>query len=148
MLLRAKFVDERLAPAEDDGVTIVLEHKDHKTERIALRRTATSRGVFEGLLSKPAIGSYHAWVAIPASQGRAPAVDFTVTAPPGEFEKVEMDAPELRRAAELTKGKFYTFSTADHLLRDLPEGRQVPIESLPRSRCGTRGPCWCCSWCC
>jgi len=87
--------------------------------------------VFQGQLSQPAIGSYHAWIAIPALQGRAPAVDFAVTAPPGEFEKVEMDAPELRRAAELTKGKFYTFSTADRLLRDLPQGRQVPIESLP-----------------
>lgn len=131
VLLRAKFVDERLAPVEDDGVTVVVEHKDHKTERIALHRVAASRGVFEGQLSQPAIGSYHAWIAIPATQGRAPAVDFAVTAPPGEFEKVEMDAPELRRAAELTKGKFYTFSTADRLLHDLPEGRQVPIESLP-----------------
>lgn len=131
VLLRARFVDERLAPADDDGVTIVLEHKDHKTQRFKLHRTAASRGVFEGLLSKPAIGSYHAWIALPASQGRAPAVDFTVVAPPGEFEKVEMDAAELRRAAELTKGKFYDFSAAGRLLRDLPTGRQVPIESLP-----------------
>lgn len=131
VLLRARFIDERLAPAEDDGVTIVLEHKDHKTQRLKLHRATTSRGVFEGLLSKLDIGSYHAWIALPASQDRAPAVDFTVVAPPGEFQKVEMDAAELRRAAEVTKGKFYELTTADRLLRDLPEGRQVPIESLP-----------------
>jgi len=131
VLLRARFIDERLAPADDDGVTIVLEHKDHQTQRLQLHRVTTNRGVFEGLLSKPAIGSYHAWIALPASQGPAPAVDFSVVAPPGEFQKVEMDAAELRRAAEMTKGKFYDVTTAARILRDLPEGRQVPIESLP-----------------
>lgn len=131
VLLRARFVDERLAPAEDDGVTVVLEHKGHKNQRLKLHRNSASRGVFEIVLPKPAIGAYHAWIAIPPASGRAPAVDFTVVAPPGEFEKVEMDAAELRRAAEMTKGKFYTFTTADRLLADLPEGRQVPIESLP-----------------
>jgi len=131
VLLRARFADERLAPAEDDGVTVVLEHKDHKTQRIKLHRTAASRGVFEAVLSQLPIGAYHAWIAIPTPQGRAPAADFTVAAPPGEFAKVEMDAAELQRAAEVTKGRYYTFSTADRLLQDLPEGRQVPIESLP-----------------
>ena len=42
-----------------------------------------------------------------------------------------MDAAEMRRAAEQTGGRFYTFDTADRLLDDLPPGRQVPIESLP-----------------
>jgi len=129
--LRLRFADERLAPAADDGVTVVLEHKGHQTRRIKLRRSSASRGVFEGLLSEPLIGTYHAWVAIPTLEGRAPAVDFAVAAPPGEFERVEMDAAELKRAAETTKGRFYTFATAGRLLRQLPEGRQVPVESLP-----------------
>ena len=64
-------------------------------------------------------------------EGQAPAVDFTVAAPAGEFERVRMDAAGLRRAAEATKGQFYTIDNAEHLLRDLPSGRQVPVETLP-----------------
>ena len=42
-----------------------------------------------------------------------------------------MDAPELREAAKVSVGKFYRFHEAGNLLRDLPRGRQVRIESLP-----------------
>jgi hypothetical protein len=37
----------------------------------------------------------------------------------------------MKEAARISGGKFYTFTTADKLLADLPRGRQVRIESLP-----------------
>jgi hypothetical protein len=77
------------------------------------------------------VGDYHAWLAVPTLEGVAPSADFRVVAPPGEFERIEMDAVALRRATERTGGRFYTFDTAGRLLRDLPQGRQVPVESLP-----------------
>ncbi len=129
--LRARFADARLAPAEDDGVTVVLEHQGHKTRRIKLHRGSAARGMFEAVVSKPAMGSYHAWIANAAVEGQTPAADFTVVAPPGEFERVQMDSAALRRAAKRTKGGFYTPADADRLLDDLPEGRQVPVEPLP-----------------
>jgi len=129
--LRLRFADDRLAPAADDGVTVVLEQKGRKTRRVRLHRGAVARGIFEGRLTKPPIGSYHAWVAIPTLPGGTPSVDFEVVAPPGEFRRVQMDAPELKRAAQGTRGRFYTFLQADRLADDLPAGRQVPIESLP-----------------
>jgi hypothetical protein len=138
--LRIEFANPNLAPAADDGVTVVLEREGHKTQRVQLRRDSLHRGVFEGRLSEPAIGRYHAWVAVPTLPGRAPAVDFEVTAPPGEFRRVETDAAELRRAAERTKGRFYTFETAGRLTGDLPPGRQVPIESLPPKPLWNRWP--------
>jgi len=129
--LRVRFADERLAPAEDDGVTVVLENPGHKTQRIRLRRVSAGRGAFEGVLSRPAVGTYHAWVAAPATEGRAPAADFTVKPPAGEFEQVSAEMATLRRVCQQTKGRFYTFENAARLLKDLPAGRQVPIESLP-----------------
>ena len=129
--LRVRFDDERLAPPEDDGVTVVVGHRGHKTQRIQLHRAAAARGVFTGTLDGLTVGNYHGWVAIPPIEGRAPAVDFTVVAPAGEFESVRMDAPALRAAAKQTNGRFYTFNTAGDLLEDLPPGHQVPIESLP-----------------
>lgn len=129
--LRVRFADDRLAPDQDDGVTVVLEHQGQKTRRVQLHRTGTGRGTFEAVIDPLPVGSYHAWVAVPPMEGRAPAVDFTVVAPPGEFERVRMDSSALQRAAQQTKGRFYTFETARRLLKDLPRGRQVPIESLP-----------------
>lgn len=129
--LRAQFSDERLAPAEDDGVSVVVELSGRQTQRLQLRRTASGRGVFEGQIDRTAPGDYHAWIAAPRLEGQPPAADFTVAAPAGEFAQIRMDAAEMRRAAEQTGGRFYTFETANRLLADLPPGRQVPIESLP-----------------
>lgn len=129
--LRVRFADDRQAPNEEDGVTVVVEHQGHPTQRVKLRRGAAGRGVFEAVIDRLPIGSHHAWIAVPTVSGKAPSVDFTVLAPPGEFERVPMDAREMQRAADHTKGRFYTFANADRLVHDLPEGRQVPVESLP-----------------
>lgn len=129
--LQVRFTDERLAPPEDNGVAIVLEHQGHKTQRVQLHRIEAGRGLFEGLLNPLPAGAYHAWIAAPTLEGRAPAVDFTVAEPQGELARVQMETSELRQAAEITKGRFYTLADADRLPGDLPEGRQVPIENLP-----------------
>jgi hypothetical protein len=128
--LRVRFFDERLAPADDDGVVVMLQREGDKHRRVTLRRSSANRGVFEGVLTRPAVGGYHAWLASPTLEGRAPADDFLVVAPAGEFERTQMDVAELKKAATDTQGAFYTLATAGQLLRDLPEGRQVPIESL------------------
>lgn len=138
--LRARFADERLAPADDAGVMVVVELPGRQTQRIQLRRTAAGRGVFEGALNRPTPGDYHAWIASPSVEGQAPAVDFTVNPPAGEFAQVRMDAAEMRRAAEETGGRFYTLDTADELLDDLPPGQQVPIETLPPCPLWNRWP--------
>jgi hypothetical protein len=129
--LRARFVDERQAPAEDDGVAVVIEREGQPNQRVKLERNATARGVFEGALADVVDGKYHAWIATPTSQGSVPAADFRVTAPPGELERVQMDAAVLKRAAEETRGRFYRLQDAGRLLGQLPSGHQVPIETLP-----------------
>ena len=129
--LQVRFTDERLAPPEDNGVAVVLEHQGHKTQRVELHRIEAGRGLFEGLLTPLPAGAYHAWIAAPTLEGRAPAADFTVAPPQGELARVQMETSEMRQAAEMTKGRFYTLTDADRLPGDLPEGRQVPIETLP-----------------
>jgi hypothetical protein len=129
--LRVRFDEPRRAPAADDGVTVVVEQQGRQLQRIKLRRNVAGQAIFQGTLPRPTVGDYHAWLAVPTVEGAAPSADFRVVAPPGEFERIEMDAVSLRRAAERSGGRFYTFDTANRLLRDLPHGRQVPVESLP-----------------
>jgi hypothetical protein len=138
--LRARFLDERLAPVEDDGVTLVIEQQGKKKRRITLHRNKTSRGIFEGVMGRPALGKYHAWIATPNLEGTAPSTDFLVTAPPGEFQRVQIDAAAMKQAATMTKGRDYRFDDASQLLDDLPRGRQVPIESLPNITLWNRWP--------
>jgi hypothetical protein len=129
--LRVRFADERTAPAADDGVVVVVEHRGHKKRRVQLRRAAVGRGTFEAVLHRPPLGSYHAWIAVPVIDEMAPAADFTVVPPAGESEEVRTDFVAMREAAKVTGGGAYKFQTTDRLIDELPPGRQVPVESLP-----------------
>ncbi len=96
--LRVRFADEALAPADDNGVVVIVEQRGHKKQSVQLHRAASGRGAFEGVLSTTPMGRYHAWIAAPTLPGTAP-VDFTVAPPPGEFARVSMDAAEMQEAA-------------------------------------------------
>ena len=138
--LRVRFTDERVAPAEDDGVSVMLEQEGSKNQRVQLQRLAAGRGVFEGSLADLGEGRYHAWVATPTLEGAAPAADFVVAAPAGEFERIEANFAELQQVADVTKGRHFTLATAAQLQRSLPEGRQVPIEALQPIELWNRWP--------
>lgn len=129
--LRVRFLDERLAPAADDGVTVMVQQEGQRRSPLTLHRSAAARGVFEGVLPRPPVGTYHAALASPTLPGAAPSADFMVVAPPGELETVRLDVAGMRRAAEETGGHYYALTEASTLFDDLPRGRQVPIEALP-----------------
>ena len=86
---------------------------------------------YEGVINGAQEGRYKAWMVTPAVKGSPPSTTFEVAAPPGEFRKVEMDEPTLRQVAERTGGKFYTFATADDLIRQIPPGRKIPLDTDP-----------------
>ena len=125
--LWVRFADEHLAPGKEDGVTVTLQHKEHQTRQIRLHRALAGGGVFETVLSDLAAGSYHAFLAAPTVPGGAPWIQFEVVAP-GEFDRVQMDAQAMQRAAKQTKGQYYTFQTADRLLDELPAGYRAPVD--------------------
>jgi hypothetical protein len=131
VLLRLKFLDDRKAPADDEGVSLVLERPGSPRRTLTARRTSDARGVFETTLRNLAEGRYRVWLASPTLEGQPPAKEFAIVSPPGEQARLEMDATELRSAAKISGGKFYTFAESHRLVADLPPGRQVRIESLP-----------------
>jgi uncharacterized membrane protein len=138
--LRLRFLDDRLAPAEDDGAAVIVEQAGQPNRRITLHRTASDRGMFEGSLARAATGDYHAWLAAPTLEGSPPAVDFRVAPPPGETARIEADLAALRALAEATKGRYYAPNETAGLLKDLPDGRQVPVETLPPAALWNRWP--------
>jgi hypothetical protein len=134
--IQAAFADDRTAPLDDNGVTIELEQPGRQTERVQLRRDARAgdsapRDRFEAALQNLPAGSYHAKMVVPSVTGNVPAADFVVRPPESEKIDVPADAADMRQAAALTNGKYYTIEDVSRLPGDLPGGRQVPVENLP-----------------
>jgi hypothetical protein len=143
--LQASFPDARMAPLDDNGVTIALEQTGRETQRVQLCRdsranSGAERGRFEAVVSNLPAGAYHAKMITPSFQSGVPAVDFAVAPPDTELARVQMDTAAMQRAAELTNGKYYNFQDASHLPADLPGGRQVPVENLPSVPLWNRSP--------
>lgn len=129
--LRARFLDDRAAPAEDDGVLCIVQHDAGQRRSVRLRRDALNRGVFEAVVESMPPGRYRAWIASPVFPGRPPSREFRVNSPPGELAEVQMKAQELQDAAKTSGGAFYRVQDTGKLLAALPPGRHVRVESLP-----------------
>jgi hypothetical protein len=127
---RARFIDQRLAPAGDD-VTLTIETSGRARQQAVLHRSATASNVFEDSVAELPEGSYELTLSEPQVPGHPTSARFTVVTPPGELARLAMDRAALVAAAETTHGKFYTIADADRLVDELPRGRRVPIENLP-----------------
>jgi len=138
--LRARFLDERTAPATDDGVTLVLEREGTGRRNVQLARDATDRGLFEAAVGQLVDGRYRVGLLRPALEEPPVPARFSVVAPPGEQARLEMDGADLRAAAKRSEGRFYTLRDVGTFLNDLPPGRQVRIESLPAEPLWNRWP--------
>ncbi|MBN1394449.1 MAG: hypothetical protein JW959_05460 [Pirellulales bacterium] len=128
--VRLRFADERLAPAENEA-TVIVEAPDGKTERLALRRAGVERGLFEGRLRLSQSGKYRLWPASPQLKEQTAMLEIIATPPAGEMARTRLDAAEMRRAAEISGGRYFPIELADELFRALPPGRPAPVEALP-----------------
>ena len=138
--LRVRFLDERLAPSADDGVTLLVQREGAGPRTVTLQRDAVQRGAFVTMLDPLPEGVYRAWLVAPELVGLPPATRFTVVAATGEQARLAMDVAELKAAARVSQGRFYTLSDARRLSEELPPGRQVRIESLPPKPYWNRWP--------
>jgi hypothetical protein len=128
---RVRFPNPGLAPKTGD-VTIQLTKAGQGARKLALKLAPGTKNVFEGALPQAAEGDYEVrLLPPPVLEGESPVAAFRVDAPINEFERIEMNGPELLRAAESTGGKFYTPLVADALLKDLPKPSKVPLDTDP-----------------
>jgi hypothetical protein len=165
--VRVRYSDERRAPPEDDGVSVIVQRSGGRKKPVRLHRfestedhdgdaqredsqpsvldekvvlsaegdgerhvpDRTRRGIFEGSIGGLPDGQYRIWLA--SSGEQANTRHFTIAPPPSEQARLAMDGQDLQRAAEVSRGRFYSLQRANRLPLDLPRGRRVTIESLP-----------------
>jgi hypothetical protein len=129
--LRVRFPNPGQAPAVGE-VSVQIERKGQGPRRLKLKRAPGSRDVFEGILPQAQEGEYEVrLLPPPILHGPTPSTAFQVEAPAGEFERIQMNEPELIRIAAATGGKFYTPLTASTLMADLPKPSKVPLDTDP-----------------
>ncbi len=129
--LRVRLLDDSLIGEAAESVAVRLEREGRDEQQITLRRSVSVSGTYEGVFAGAQDGRYSAWMVSPAVRGSPPTTTFEVLAPPGEFRKIEMDEAALAAAAERTGGRFYTFANAADLLRRIPPGRKIPLDTDP-----------------
>lgn len=125
--LRVRFLDDRQAPAEADGVTVLLERQGEGQRSVKLTRVPQAPSLFEGQISQLPEGAYHAWVARPSFSAAPPAADFRVEAPLLELQRRSLDRADLQLAARTSQGRYYSLDEAGQLPDDLPEGAAVTL---------------------
>lgn len=130
------------APAPPAGATVRLRMQrqplrlpgggilgETETRTVELTKVENSRGEFQALVTRTPEGEYLFQVAegteLPG--GTRPRAEARVLPPPGERDRVEMNRPELERAANESRGKFYTLADADTLIGDLPDVTRLPL---------------------
>jgi len=129
--LRVRFPNPALAPSTSD-VQVEVARQGQGTRKLKLKLVPGTRNVFEGALPQAALGDYEVrLLPPPVLDGPMPTANFRVEAPVSEFERTEMNEPELVHAAELTGGKFYTPLGVETLLEDLPKPSKVPLDTDP-----------------
>jgi hypothetical protein len=127
--LRLRFLDDRLAPVDAEGVSVMVERRGDVQRPVQLSRLPQAPTVFEGQLTGAAEGSYHAWVVSPSFKDVPPSADFRVEAPQRELQRRSIDRTDLQQTAKTTRGKYYSLSQAAQLPADLPPGQPVALET-------------------
>jgi hypothetical protein len=129
--VRVRFPNPAIAPANGE-VVVQIERKGHGPRRLTLSASPGARNLFEGAVPQAPEGDYEVrLLPPPVLDGPIPAATFRVDAPAGERERVQMNEPELIRAATASGGKFYTPETSATLLADLPKPQKVPLDTDP-----------------
>lgn len=134
--------DEKKQAAPDVRVTVeyrpVIDGKEKagepEVQSVTLTKVEGSWGSYEGVLNRTREGKYRFRLISPdvaksQPDGQKPSAEATVELPPGELERLRMNDPELRQAAEASLGQFYTIANADHALDDVPYPPPVLLSS-------------------
>jgi hypothetical protein len=138
-----RFPDDAPAPPKETEVKVLIERRPPRApgqpegapttpvevQTLRLAHVAGSRATYGAELKRTPDGEYLMTLAAPSAQGPKLSVEWRVLAPPGEMEQLRMNQPDMEKAAQESRGKFYTLADADKLLDDLPAGVRVTLNA-------------------
>ena len=134
--LTVRFPDDAAPPAATVAVRVAAERTpiagtggDVETQTVQFAKVEGSRATYEGTLVRTPPGEYRFRLTSPESNGPPPRAEARVLPPPGEKERLDLNAVELTRAAAEARGASYNLAGADRVPDELPEAERVPLNS-------------------
>ena len=131
-----RFPEDEKPPPKDTEVKVMVERSpfgklnDKQTRTVKLAYVKDSRGTWEGILDQTPEGDYRFVLTDPLPKdGERPEATATVLAPPGEMDSLRMEEDKMKRAADLSHGRFYSLDEAGRLLDELPAGNRVTVNA-------------------
>ncbi len=113
-------------PAARDGLPPQAGH----SETMKLARADESVAVYEGRVSRTREGKYSFELASPGVKtGPVPTAEALVIPPEQELEQLSMNERGLRKAAQVSGGRYFTLADAAGLPDQLPKGGRVLMDS-------------------
>jgi hypothetical protein len=126
-----RFPDDVPPPEAKVAVQVTAEYispsGEVEAQTLKLAKLDGSRATYETVLTRTSLGTYKFWLAAPTPPGAKPQVAAVVLPPPGEMDRLQMNRPDLERAALVSRGKFYTLADADRLPEELPPLPRVTL---------------------
>ena len=110
---------------EADSLVAIVERSGGERRRVTLERVGESGSQYEAVLPMEPVGQYQAWIESADSPSPTDPCRFRVEIPNRELRERAANHEDLRETARITHGKFYHWTEAGQLARELPEGRPV-----------------------
>lgn len=129
VLLRARFQEDRSAPAAGENVVVTIEHRGGRRQTVSLARVPQAAAVFEGTAAGLAEGEYHGWITSPATSATPASADFRIEAPLRELQQRTLNRTDLEQAAKISGGRYFAAADAGRLPQELPPGTPIRLES-------------------
>ncbi len=129
--IRVRFINPGRTP-QNGEVNVSIERKGQGSRKLTLKSTPNSKNLFEGVLAQAVEGEYEVrLLPPPVLEGGIPTTTFRVDPPAGELEQTQMNQPELRQAATVSGGKFFSPVDFDGIYDALPKPQKVPLDTDP-----------------
>lgn len=120
-----RFPEDRPPPASDSVVRVAIDRAGSPRQTVALAPVIGARATYETLLTRLAEGV--STITLLGVEGRPVTAQARVLPPPGEMDRVQLNRPEMERAAQVSRGRYYATADTDQLIDDLPPPPRVTL---------------------
>ncbi len=121
VLLNARLLDAYYHPIKADAATAVVKTGTGQEQRIAMKPTPGSPGLFTAQLQPDRVGRYEVTLNSPVTPGAKASAGFVVETEALERQRPELDETLLRRVASAGGGKYYAPDQLAAWMRALPD---------------------------
>jgi hypothetical protein len=129
--LIVRFPDDVPPPDDKAPIQVTVEYiapnGEVEAQTLKPAKLSGSRATYEAVITRTSPGQYKFWLAAPVPPGAKPQASAKVLPPPGEMDRLQMNRPDLERAALVSRGRFYTLADADRLPAELPPLPRVTL---------------------